>query len=83
MDQLNALPILDQVLREVLRLYAPVATISRIAEQDAVIPLAEPVRDKKGAVRSEILYVHFPALKELRTRNNILILIALLRVILS
>ena len=59
MDELNALPVLDRVLREVLRLYAPVSAINRSVEEDTIVPFETPVVDKKGVKRSEIQYVHF------------------------
>lgn len=55
-DELNALPYLDAVVRETLRLYAPVAATSRTSPEDCVIPLAEPIVDRKGVKRTEILY---------------------------
>lgn len=57
MDELNALPYLDMVVRETLRLHAAVNAVSRIAAKDDVIPLAEPYTDTKGVVRHEIRYV--------------------------
>lgn len=56
MDELNALPYLDMVVRETLRLHAAVNAVSRIAAKDDVIPLAEPYTDTKGVVRREIRY---------------------------
>ena len=56
-DELNVLPYLDAVVRECLRLYAPVAGTSRTAAEDCVIPLAEPIVDRNGAKKNEILYV--------------------------
>uniref|UniRef100_A0A0W0FWP6 Cytochrome p450 n=2 Tax=Moniliophthora roreri TaxID=221103 RepID=A0A0W0FWP6_MONRR len=53
MDQLNALPYLDCVVRESLRLYAPVPTTSRVATRDDIIPLAAPYRDKYGTWHDE------------------------------
>ncbi|KAI0044004.1 cytochrome P450 [Auriscalpium vulgare] len=54
MDELNALPYLEGVLRESLRLYAPVTATERVAMQDDVIPLSKPFVDKAGVVRHEI-----------------------------
>lgn len=54
MDELNALPYLDMVVRETLRLHAAVNGVSRIAANEAVIPLAEPYTDTKGVVRHEV-----------------------------
>ncbi|KAI0049918.1 cytochrome P450 [Auriscalpium vulgare] len=55
MDELNALPYLDGVVREALRLYAPVFATERVAMQDDVIPLSKPFVDKGGVVRHEII----------------------------
>ncbi|KAF8896616.1 cytochrome P450 [Infundibulicybe gibba] len=43
-DELVALPYLDAVCRETLRLHPPLSTIQRIARQDIVLPLANPIR---------------------------------------
>ena len=43
MDDLNSLPYLDAVVREALRLHAPVWQISRVAVKDDIVPLAVPV----------------------------------------
>ncbi|KAF8436030.1 cytochrome P450 [Boletus edulis BED1] len=48
-DQLsNGLPYLDAVVHETLRIHAPVREATRIADEDDVIPLSEPVRTKSG-----------------------------------
>ncbi|KAH8977228.1 cytochrome P450 [Lactarius akahatsu] len=54
MDQLNALPYLEGVVREVLRLYAPVSATQRIAMHDAEIPLQKPFKDNRGITQSSI-----------------------------
>ena len=41
MDELKALPYLDMVIRESLRLYSPVFVSSRIATKDAVLPMRD------------------------------------------
>ena len=56
-DQLNALPYLEGVVREVLRLYSPVSTTQRTAVNDAVIPLQKPFKDNHGIMQSSIRYV--------------------------
>ncbi|GAA5932238.1 cytochrome P450 [Sporobolomyces koalae] len=43
-DELNALPYLDAVTREILRLESPVSATVRHAAQDDVIPLTRPIR---------------------------------------
>ncbi|KAK1235950.1 hypothetical protein PQX77_000817 [Marasmius sp. AFHP31] len=48
MDQLNALPYLDVVVRETLRLLAPVTFTLRQAMEDDVIPLGTPFVDRYG-----------------------------------
>ncbi|KAJ7067546.1 cytochrome P450 [Mycena amicta] len=48
LDQLNALPYLEQVVRETLRVHAPVPFRQRTAMADDVIPLSKPVIDKQG-----------------------------------
>ncbi|KAI0768802.1 cytochrome P450 [Trametes elegans] len=54
MEQLSALPYLDCVVRETLRLYAPVTMLIREARKDDVIPVTEPFTDKYGKVQHEI-----------------------------
>ncbi|KII85490.1 hypothetical protein PLICRDRAFT_56724 [Plicaturopsis crispa FD-325 SS-3] len=54
MDELNALPYLDNVVREVMRVQAPVVHSMRTAMRDDVIPLARPFVDRKGVERHEI-----------------------------
>jgi cytochrome P450 len=48
MDELNALPYLDAVLRETLRVHAPVPGTARYAVEDDIVPLATPLIDRKG-----------------------------------
>jgi len=54
MDQLNALPYLEGVVREALRLYAPVSSTQRVAMHDTVIPLQKPFKDIHGVMQSSI-----------------------------
>ncbi|KAJ7496540.1 cytochrome P450 [Mycena latifolia] len=54
MDQLNELPYLDSVVRETLRLHAPVPATSRIATQDDVVPLDMPFTDVHGTVHETL-----------------------------
>ncbi|TFK80502.1 cytochrome P450 [Polyporus arcularius HHB13444] len=53
-DDLVKLPYLDAVCRETLRLYAPVALITRRAAKDMAVPLTWPVRGKSGVMMTEI-----------------------------
>lgn len=45
LDALNALPYLDQVVRETLRLYPIITLLTREVAEDDVIPLSAPVKD--------------------------------------
>ncbi|KAE9394005.1 cytochrome P450 [Gymnopus androsaceus JB14] len=53
-DELVALPYLDAVCRETLRLYPPGSFVHRIARQDAVIPLSKPIAGLDGTEMHEI-----------------------------
>ena len=54
MDDLNGLRYLDSVVRETLRLHAPLPFVTREAMKDDCIPLSKPFTDTKGIVRNEI-----------------------------
>jgi hypothetical protein len=54
MDDLNALPYMDAVARDTLRLYPAVSSVLREARKDDCIPLSTPFADKKGIVCNEI-----------------------------
>ncbi|KAI0656550.1 cytochrome P450 [Cubamyces menziesii] len=54
MEELNALPYLDAVVRETLRLHPPITFLVREAKKDDVIPLSEPFTDRYGRVHKEI-----------------------------
>ena len=56
MDDVNGLPYLDAVVREILRLHPPVPISGRAAEKDDYIPLSKPFTDRKGIVRNEIRF---------------------------
>ncbi|EJF57948.1 cytochrome P450 [Dichomitus squalens LYAD-421 SS1] len=53
-DRISHLPYLDAVVREALRLYAPITTTMRVATQDDVIPVAAPYMDRRGRMCDEI-----------------------------
>ncbi|KAJ7246829.1 cytochrome P450 [Mycena haematopus] len=48
MDELNSLPYLEAVVREMMRVHAPVVHTQRMAMQDDILPLAKPYIDKEG-----------------------------------
>ncbi len=53
-DDLNALPYLDGVLRECTRLRPAIPYTMRIAKKDDVIPVGTPFTDRYGKVCSEL-----------------------------
>ncbi|KAH9940534.1 cytochrome P450 [Epithele typhae] len=53
-DEVMALPYLDAICRETLRLWAPVGFVGRTAVADTVLPLSEPLRGRDGTMVSEI-----------------------------
>ena len=59
MDELSSLPYLDAVVRETLRIHAPVPSSVRTAMKDEVLPLSEPFVDRHGQVQDSIRCV-FP-----------------------
>ncbi|THU78935.1 cytochrome P450, partial [Dendrothele bispora CBS 962.96] len=56
-DVLVSLPYLDAICRETLRLYPPVLNVVRIAKQDTILPLSNPVTGIDG---TPIFEVHVP-----------------------
>ncbi|CAE7231830.1 unnamed protein product [Rhizoctonia solani] len=52
---LSDLPYLDAVVRETLRLYAPIPMVTRVATQDTVIPLTQPITGTDGKYMKEIV----------------------------
>ncbi|KAF6751307.1 cytochrome P450 [Ephemerocybe angulata] len=54
-DTVMALPWLDSICRETLRLYPSVPTLSRHAREDVMLPLSEPILSKSGKEINEIL----------------------------
>jgi cytochrome P450 len=54
MEDLNGLPYLDAFVRETLRLHSPVATLTKSATEDDMIPLDKPFIDSKGNTQRAI-----------------------------
>ncbi|KAJ7182982.1 cytochrome P450 [Mycena crocata] len=52
MDELNSLPYLENVVRETMRVHAPVSFTIRVAMEDDILPLSKPYMDTKGKVQS-------------------------------
>ena len=57
MDTLNALPYLDMVIKETLRVHAPVSGLTRVTMHDEVVPLSMPVVDMRGEAHESIKWV--------------------------
>ena len=55
MEELNALPYLDKIVHEVLRLYSPVPMTIRVAMKDDIVPLTEGYTDLEGKFHSNVL----------------------------
>ncbi|KAJ3862444.1 cytochrome P450 [Lentinula novae-zelandiae] len=53
-EELTALPYLDAVCRETLRLYTPASAVTRRARQDAIIPLLKPIIGLDGTEIHEV-----------------------------
>ncbi|KAF8318459.1 cytochrome P450 [Clavulina sp. PMI_390] len=54
LEELNALPYLDAVVRETLRRYSPVMATTRVASRDSVLPLAKPFVDTAGTTHGTL-----------------------------
>ncbi|KAF8809815.1 cytochrome P450 [Phlegmacium glaucopus] len=53
-DELVALPYLDAVCRETLRLYPPLSHVIRTTRQDVVLPLSTPIKGLDGREITEV-----------------------------
>jgi len=53
-NELMEIPYLDAVIRETLRVYAPVTILPREARKDIILPLSEPIRGLDGKLMHEI-----------------------------
>ncbi|KAJ7762948.1 cytochrome P450 [Mycena metata] len=67
MDDLNSLPYLESVVREVMRVHAPAVFTQRMAMQDDVLPLSKPYIDRDGKAHDSLLIpkgqmMHIPIL---------------------
>lgn len=60
LEQLDALPYLEHFVRETLRLYAPVAHVTRMAAADDVLPLSTPAVDPAGRAYTSLPYAPHP-----------------------
>jgi len=54
MDELMALPYLDAVVRETLRVHSPVPNSMRVATKDDIVPVEKPYTDRNGVVHTSI-----------------------------
>ncbi|GBE77352.1 predicted protein [Sparassis crispa] len=54
MEEVQALPYLDAIVRETMRLHAPIPAIFRVATRDDVIPLETPFVDVRGQTHNYI-----------------------------
>ncbi|KAJ7108241.1 cytochrome P450 [Mycena epipterygia] len=67
MDELNALPYLELVVRETMRVHSPLVFTTRMAVDDDSLPLSKPYVDKKGITHISIpiakgQIIHIPIL---------------------
>ena len=69
MEELNALPYLELVIRENSRVNAVVNASIRVAGTDDIIPLDVPYLDSKGVEQTEIKYVGRTSLNRFLSTN--------------
>ncbi|KAJ7252827.1 cytochrome P450 [Mycena rebaudengoi] len=67
LDELNSLPYLEYVVREVMRVHAPVLFTQRMAMEDDVLPLSKPYIDQRGRSHDSLTIpkgqrIHIPIL---------------------
>ncbi|KAJ7218656.1 cytochrome P450 [Mycena pura] len=67
MDALNALPYLEWVVRETMRVHSPIMQLRRMAMADDVLPLAQPYIDTHGTAHMSLpipkgQVIHIPVL---------------------
>ncbi|QRV78706.1 cytochrome P450 family protein [Ceratobasidium sp. AG-Ba] len=53
-DEIQSLPLLEAVCREILRLYPPAISLERRSSKDCVVPLRYPAKTKDGHLLHEI-----------------------------
>ncbi|KAJ7879689.1 cytochrome P450 [Mycena leptocephala] len=54
MEELNALPYLENVVRETLRAHTPLVSVTRVAMVDDVLPLSIPYTDPTGVIHDSL-----------------------------
>ncbi|KAJ7695885.1 cytochrome P450 [Mycena olivaceomarginata] len=67
MDELNSLPYLEHVVRETMRVHAPLVFTQRMAVEDDILPLSKPYMDKDGISHDSLTIpkgqiIHIPIL---------------------
>ncbi|KAJ7106475.1 cytochrome P450 [Mycena crocata] len=67
MDELNALPYLENVVRETMRVHSPLVFTERMAMENDILPLGKPYIDKEGKIHDSLpipkgQIVHIPIL---------------------
>ncbi|KAJ7242950.1 cytochrome P450 [Mycena rebaudengoi] len=53
-EELNALPYLQQVVQETMRVHAPVVSVRRTAMENDALPLGTPYTDKNGVIHDSL-----------------------------